>query len=297
MSILISVKNSQNEFVNTGMLFQGTWYVDDKFEQTLDFRGGLETGIFCGIKSGNSKCRVNGNTGQPTLYPATASSTTMEVGTGNGDGGSSTLTLEPLKASGIIYKSSPRDRYGRTDDLADETRLHPYGKREDLAIGLLKKGVIEVSVHDGVKEVEYRIFRSVDEVTTETVTSGDVVVPFTPGNHVYKVGNKVEYNGEINWIAGVDETANELTLAYAPTVDGTLILKGQIGDPVYLNTFSDTSVDKGNIGSINYSFEDESKLPFTAIPPQHTGATINQVVGFIESPIAIRVDLSKNIEI
>ena len=31
----INVKNSQNEFVNTGFLFQNTYYVDDSIQEGL----------------------------------------------------------------------------------------------------------------------------------------------------------------------------------------------------------------------------------------------------------------------
>lgn len=244
MALKISVKNSQSDFVNTGMLFQGTWYVDNSLPE------GLESATFCGIKGGQSACLVDGKMDQATLWPA---------GT------------DALKASGIVYKQSARDRYGRTDDMTDETRYYPYGIREDKAIGLLKKGVIEVS---STENQRYRHWYTCDTAVLERdLKHGDLVKTDEGTAHVVSV-NKLTGKATI--------TEGTLTL-----VDGKATALCQIDAPLFLNTaVTIKPEDKG-------AFAGAEGLPFTTIKPE---SGIVQLVGYVESAIAARIDLTLHVD-
>lgn len=243
----ISVKNSQNEFVNTGMLFQSTWYVDDSIQE------GLELGTFCAVQSGTSKCFALGKAEQGTLHQA-------HVG--------------GPKAAGVVYRASARDRYGRSDNFSDETRYFPYGKREDTAIGLLKNCVIEISTF--LKE---RFFRTYDEVLEEEIeiTNANIIPTMKA---VYGEKLEVIVNGvsKICHVVSVDEngaTVNaDLELGTA-----TVVAKCQMDDPIYLNT--KPVVENG-------VFKNREDLPFTTV---RISGDEDQMVGYIESPIAVRINI------
>jgi hypothetical protein len=298
MAFILNVKNSQSEFENTGYLFQGTWYVDDQFQEGPGFIGGLEVGSFCSIKSGNSKClnRAHG-TSQSTLFPASAKKVTVDVAEGN------TVTVGPDKASGIIYKQSARDRYGRIDDFNDSTRLHPYGKREDIAIGLLREGVIEVSSTNSQKHIHW----PTTDKTGPSVSIADATDLITglTGADVkelgLKYGSKITINDEIFYVIFADESTGEVKVSkpVSGAKSGTIVNKCQMDDPLYLNIFTDAkSIREG--GSIVHGYSSPSELPFTTIPPvmnaEYTAGCINQIVGYIESPIAARIDLNIDID-
>lgn len=285
MALILNVKNSQSEFTNTGFLFQGTWYVDNSFVATPTFTGGLESASFCGIKSGTSLCLVDGLQEQATLFPAS------DIAVSGAIGG---LDVTALKASGIIYKESPRDRYGRTDNLSDETRLHPYGNREDKAIGLLKKGVLEVS---DFAIQRYKHFASTDTVLvngangnpiTGTVTSNTLTLTAEP-QYLLKYGDKVQVGGTVGYVTNVVSTT-VVDVTHADISASTVTNLCQIDDPIYLNTFTDTSDIEITPGRVGRGWNDASELPFRTFPL--SGATIDQVVGYIESPIAVRIDLT-----
>lgn len=244
----ISVKNSQADFVNTGMLFQGTWYVDNSI---ID---GLEAATFCSVAGGKSKCLSNGIEDQATLWHA---------------------GKDTAKASGVVYMTSAPDRYRRSDDMSDETRLFPYGKRQDLAMGLLKKCVIEVS--NGTRETVFRTF-------DKTISASGITEDGFSTSEKVKYGDKVEVNGTIHWITEVVGANVKVTPAIENTAGSAVILKSQIDDPIYLN---DKVEWKGECVNT-------SELPFTTIRAYNAGE-IDQLVGYIESPIAVRIDLTQDI--
>jgi hypothetical protein len=209
------------------------------------------------------------------------------------------LTIDPLKASGIIYKQTARDRYGRADDLMDENRLHPYGKREDVAIGLLKKGVIEVSSTDIGKA---NMWNTVDRTGPNvTIADGDTeVVGLTPDQTVtlgLKYGSKIEIGGETFYIRHTHATAGGVHVSKPVSGDksGVIVSKCQIDDPLYLNKFFDAkNIQEGT--RVVHGYTDLSDIPFTPIPPSmddsKPAGSIDQLVGYIESPIAARIDLT-----
>lgn len=252
----INVKNSQNEFVNTGFLFQNTYYVDDSIQE------GLPIASFCSVASGTSKCRQHG-VEQATLHKA-----------------GKTLA----KASGVIYTTSPKDMYGRRDDFTNEVMLYPYGQRQDQAIGLLKKCVIEIG--DGTKK---HVFRTVDEVLLESgsVTTNNKVTitsdtPVKYGDKIELIDTGASNASSIHHIIAV--SGKEITFTPNATVTGPVkvIAKCQMDDPVYLNN---APVHKKGI------YEKMEDLPFTTVRTTTRGE-IDQLVGYIESPLAIRIDLN-----
>lgn len=259
MSFMINVKNSQSEFQITRHLFQNTYYVDDSIKD------GLELGTFCGVASGTSKCRQENGTAQAVMIPAGKDS--------------------KVKAAGIVYDSSAKDQYRRADDMSNETRLYPYGDRQDLAFGLLKKGVIEIS--DLSSKHNIRVYRTVDQdFGNGTVSSGTLTLD--KGTKELKYGDKISFGDDIGHIS---EVTNDTTYKVIGIQDGAskkVIAKCQMDEPVYLNKAVTIKPEaKGK-------FEKLSDLPFTTVPPQQ--GELSQVVGYIESPKHVRIDLTIQVD-
>lgn len=260
MALILTMNNAQSEFVNTGFLFQNTYYVDDKLTD------GLEFATFCTVESGESKCHQISKK-QAVLVPSG-----KDI---------------KKKASGIVYTTSPRDPYGRLDDFTNETRLYPYGYRQDQAIGLLKKGVIFVnSTTEGKR---YREWRTHDvDLGTGTV-SGNNTLTLDVGTKELKYGSKILFNNStIGYVTGVTNETTYTVQGLTDAATKNVKVLCQMDDPLYLNTsVTLTAEDKG-------IFEDGSKLPFTPVPP--VSGELHQVVGYIESPIAARIDLTMHID-
>lgn len=265
MAIKVTVKNSQSDFENTGFLAQGTFYVDDSHTT------GLKSGFFCAIKGdGASKCLVNGSESQATFTYAGAKDKAYAGETDRNGNVWAGATVPAHKADGILYKQTARDRFGRSDDLNDEERYFPYGKREDMAIGMLKKGVLEVCDTDTVKT---RFFTTANtEKGTATLATGVL----TLAGHGLKVGDKVFLNGASTHFVKTVPSDSTFTVT-GTAVAGAVVALSQIGDPVYLA--QDMSGD----------------LPFTTIKPE-TGDGINQLIGYIESAMAVRIDLTLDLD-
>ena len=260
MSFIISVRNSQSEFLTTGHLFQNTYYVDDSI------KNGLEVGTFCGVASGKSKCRQENGEEQAVLV---ASGKDIKV-----------------KASGIIYNASPRDQYGRTDDLTDETRLFPYGDRQDLAYGLLKKGVIEIS--DTENKYNIRVYRTVDVKLEGTGTVASGVLTLTNATSELKYGDKILVGDKIGYVSGVTSTTSYKVVGLEDASSQQVTIKCQMDDPVYLNkAVTIEPAEKGH-------FKTLADLPFTTVPPQ--SGELSQLVGYIESPKHVRIDLTLQLD-
>lgn len=260
--LVITVKESQAEYRNTGMLFQGTWYVDDSIVD------GLEKGTFCGIASGKSKClNEKGGQEQATLVPAG-----KDV---------------KVKASGIVYESSAPDRYGRKDNMEDETRLYPYGRRQSLAIGLLKEGVLQVS---STLDPKYRHFRTVDEVvgTTTGAVAGGVITLNADAKVEVRYGDKIKVGDEVGHVVEVTSKTSIKAVGLTDSATGEVKVLCQIDDPVYLN--KKVTIKPEDHGK----YEKIEGLPFTTVPPQD--GELGQYVGYVESPISVRVDLKNHID-
>lgn len=257
MALVLTMNNAQSEFVNTGYLFQNTYYVDDSIVD------GLEFATFCTVESGESKCQQRGRK-QAVLVAAG-----KDI---------------KKKASGIIYTTSPRDPYARRDDLANETRLFPYGRRQENAIGLLKKGVILVSSDLTSKHREWLTYDI--ELGKGTVASN--VLTLEKGTSELKYGSKISVDGKIGYVT---EKTSETSYKVQGLEDATskeVKALCQMDDPLYLNKeVTIKATDKG-------LFKDSSALPFTTVPP--VAGELAQVVGYIESPIAARIDLTVHID-
>lgn len=259
MSFIINVKNSQSEFQTTGHLFQNTYYVDDSIKD------GLELGTFCGVASGTSKCRQENGEAQTVMVAAG-----KDV---------------KVKASGIVYESSSRDQYGRTDDLSDETRLYPYGNREYLAYGLLKRGVVEIS--DTSNKFNIRVYRTVDQAFGKgSVNEG--VLTLTKGTKELRYGDKITFGDDIGHISEVTSETEYKVVGIANGNDKEVVAKCQMDEPVYLNNAVKIKPeDKGHFKSL-------ADLPFTTVPAVQ--GELSQVVGYIESPKHIRIDLTIQVD-
>ena len=249
MALIARVKNSQSETQN-GILFQSTFHVDDSV------KNGIKHGRFVAIKA-DGKCAG--------LYGAKTVATLVEAGKGKA----------PV---GIVYEESRPSQYqGPMEALLEaESKaakaLLPYGNIEDRAIGLLRRGVVEISDTEFTK---YRHFNTVDVVLGVAASipaiaknaTGDI--PVAGAANKIKVGALVEVAGKkavVEAIAASKITVKAIDAIAAATNGGAVKALGVIGKPVYLA-------------------EAGSELPFTL----HPGTGFK--VGFVESPIAVRFNL------
>ncbi len=256
---ILTSKNSQIQPQITATLYQNTYYVD---QSVVD---GLSLATFCSVQSGKSDCLQEGHKEQATL---------MYAG----------KDVE-RKASGFIYETSAKDQYGRADDFDNEYNLYPYGPRQSQAIALIKKGVIEIADIDN--KFNLRVYRTVDEKIADTVTIENKN-SFTLKDSKLQYGDKLELTDEdkkeIVHVVKVEENKVSFVPETEITSAKTIIAKCQIDDPVYLNNAP--KVEKGKY----ISRED---FPFTPVRAQK--GELDQLVGYIESPKHIRIDLTKDI--
>lgn len=243
MAIILRVKDSQIEPKVTATLYGNTYYVDDSQV------AGIKLGFFAHVASGTSEGKKNA-----TLVHANA--------------------FEGRKANGIIYDASPRDQYGNGNNWNSNNRLYPYGMRQDLALSLIKTGVIEISDSEVTKHQQFAV---VDEdVLPKHLKLLQKVVADKPGETGVKI---------VAFVRAIDETSVYLVDGTGADA-GTLALSAtekvkrlcQMDDPVFLAGWEEVT-EKG-------ATLDASAIPF----PFVTWAT-GQVIGHIESPVAVRVDL------
>lgn len=258
---ILNSKNNQLDPQITYKLYQNTYYVDDSIKD------GLSIATFCSVQSGSSKCLQEGKKEQATLCYAG-----KDVN---------------KKASGFIYDTSARDQYGRRDDISDEYNLYPYGDRQSLAIPLVKKGVIEIS---DLSNKTNRIYRTADEIIANT----NVVIN---DKHTFVLtGNKLQYGDKLELINNDDDKREIVyvvkvkgeNVTFTPdteiSISKNIIAKCQMDDPVYLN--NSPKVEKG-------IYTSRENFPFT--PIRANVGELDQLVGYIESPKHIRVDLTRDI--
>lgn len=266
MAIVVTVKDSQAIYRTEDFKFQGTYLVDDAL--TL----GLKKGFFFGIQGAGTGNGV----AQCTLTYANATAVTY----GAGVLATGAITVPITKASGIIYESSAIDQYRRTDAVTDEPNVFPAGNREYVGFGLMKKGVLEIS-DDTNGQATY--FTSVKTAigTTSAQTGTTTFTMTLPGDlrTSVKIGDKLSNNGVIVWVTDVTYSSPSTVITtalggYGDTASKVVYKMSQIDDPVYL---ADTMA---------------GDLPFTTLVP--TTGKLKQIVGYIESPIAVRIDLELN---
>lgn len=240
MAIILRVKDSQIEPKVTATLYGNTYYVDDSQV------AGVKLGFFAHVASGMSEGRKNA-----TIIHANAA--------------------EGRKANGIIYDASPRDAYGNPNNWNTNNRLYPYGMRQDLAISLIKTGVIEISDSETTKHQQFSAIE--EEVLPKHLKLLQKVI-FNPGT-----GDMAAF------VRHIDEAS--VYLVDATGIDaGTISLTSetpvtrlcQMDDPIFLAGWVEDEAKGGTI--------DASAIPF----PFVTWAT-GQCIGHIESPIAVRIDL------
>ncbi|MGL5690222.1 MAG: hypothetical protein ACRDD8_05305 [Bacteroidales bacterium] len=176
---------------------------------------------------------------------------------------------EGRKASGIIYDASPRDQYGNGNNWRHNNRLYPYGMRQDLALALIKTGVIEISDSEVTKHQQFAVIN-------------EMVLP-----KELKLLQKVQIEDAIYFVRDIDGTNVHLVDASGTAktegltlASQTKVLRvGQMDDPVFLAGWTEDPQKGSTI--------DASAIPFPFVT-WNTG----QIVGHIESPIAVRFDLN-----
>ena len=232
-----------------------------KFQSTFfvdsSVTAGLKAGFFAGLKGDGTS---NGVTPVTTLVYAGADA--------------------KIKASGIIYQASAVDAYGRRDNLSEETNLFPFGVRTSEGIGLLKKAVLEVtdnsnSYNTYFRTTTYTLGTPTSQTNTTITYTGDKT-------SLVRIGDKIK-NTATTYVTNVVYTAAPTNTTVITTVTGdtlgtdateTFVLT-QIDEPVYL--------------AVNMTGD----LPFTTIPP--ASGDLKQIVGVIESGIAVRIDLTLDV--
>ncbi|MGL6131090.1 MAG: hypothetical protein ACRCZ9_05720 [Fusobacteriaceae bacterium] len=242
MAIVLRVKNSQIEPKITGLLFQNTYYVDDRMTD------GLKLGFFAHLTDQGTSIGVPA----ATLVHANAK--------------------EGRKAVGIVYDASKRSEYTSANNWNGNIRLFPYGMRQDNAVGLLKYGVIEISDTEATK---HRHFESIREEN----------VPVTNLKMLQKISIDNAGTPEVRFVSNIAADGKTVTTVLA---DGTTPLThaetekvtrlGQMGDAIYLAGWSESNIVPGSVNAM-------------AIPFPFVTWKTGQVVGYIESPIAVRIDL------
>lgn len=221
-NIALRFKHSQAEYVNTGKLYQTTFYVDESHAN------GIKLAYFTAIKGDGISA------GQPK---ATLTYADQSKG---------------IAAKGIVSETSARDRYGRKDDMGDEVFLYPYGEREDTRIGLVKKGVITTTIHG--KPTQPYFFIADTNVTL--TGNGTKLADFGVHGHALKEGTVVVKGGSEHVVTAI---AADGTVTYGEalvaTVGDTVVVKCEIGKPLYLNT---VELDAAGL---------PTNLPFTLLKP------------------------------
>lgn len=144
-------------------------------------------------------------------------------------------TNKPLS---IVYKTTLKDQYGRTDDLtSDDDYFYAVGVRESKGLALIKEFAVDIQ-HKTV--ANYRHFASKKEVllATGTVAVGGILTNATVARKVKK-GDKLTAGTEVVFVKAVAGNAITLVLengTAASTQAGVEIAKrGQIGDALYFN--------------------------------------------------------------
>jgi len=237
---ILRPKHSQMEPAITGRLYQTTLYVGYSV-------GKMQQGEFAVINPEGSVWdpATDATIIEPTLAPAKSHNL--------------------KKLSGIIYKTSRRDQYGRIDDFSNEEYLYTRGPREDVSIGLMKEGVITIS-HE--RETKYKHFFTVNtpNVPIEECQVGQIVTDgtddFVVSRHTYNA------DGTVNEVFGFDKN----DLATEIQLSGPVTAYCMLDKPIYR------------------AFNAAHVLPFTTVRDKNADGKYEQV-GYIESAIAVRINL------
>lgn len=254
--IIVRVKANQITPKLTNWRPQSTYFVNDAYDL------GLKYGMFVTLEQGT----VEGVAKATLTYAGNASATYTDIA-------STSKTLPAAKPLGILYESSPIDAYRRTDDLTNETRLFPKGKRQEKAYGLLPDAVLELSDTDNILGNDM-YFRTVDYLITATadsfVNSTKTIV--YPGNiSTIRVGETLS-NGTNEAIV--------LTKTYnSGTNKTTFVLSAGLGDSVLPLTA------KCQLYKTLYVATDMTgDVPFTFVSNSYP-------VGWVESGLAARIQI------
>lgn len=255
--LVLKVKDSQLENNITGIKSQNTFFVKDGRQ--------LKEAFLCRIVDDGT---CNSKAEAVLDYAFNTSGNVVSNGV--------TIAVIAGTPNGIVYRSSTVDRFRRLDDWTDETYLYDFGKREAVALGIQRSGVVEIS-DDTVAVNLFSYFTAIKTSigTPSTQTDAGVLV-YTGADKtsVVKIGDKVSNGAVTGFVTNVvyagGNTTVTTTLDGIGTVATETFKRGQIGDYLYLADKPTTT---------------EGTLPVTTILP--TSGYTNPVA-VIESPVAFR---------
>lgn len=262
MAIKLTVIANQIAPAITGWKAYQSFYVDDAYTK------GLEFGKLVGVATGTSQ-GTSGLDEATVHYAGHVGATYSNLADGN-------VVVPAIKACGVIYDPSTIDSYRRTDDQTNETRLFPYGQRENRRIAMIPEFVWHLQDDTNYTNLAY--FRKLDETidVADVVSFDDATATIVLSGDFsgdIKVEEKMEIDGDTYWATSVsyDDVAGETTVVLndgAGDIALAITLKSVLFDDVYLA--DDMTGD----------------LPFTLI--YEAG---RQKIGTIESTYAVRAKL------
>jgi len=258
MAILINVKATQ---IKPRVL--KNWRAQETFAVNDEYTKGLEYGKLIGVITGKQE-----GADKPVFTYAGAEEATYT------DIADSNVTIPATKAVGVIYDTSAKDQYGRTDDLTGEDRLFPMGTRQNVKMPPVDSWVWEIIDTDQKygnvsyfrqidKTIESNDIDSFDDATATIVLTGEV-------NDI-REEESIEIDGDIYYIEEIVIGTGVTTLTLdrgAGDVVMDIVLKSQLFEPVYLP-------------------DDMTGLPFTMLPYDGAGGD-RQKIGYVEGPIQVR---------
>ena len=257
--IKLRIKTSQLKPHITGWKGQMTLYVNDLYTK------GLKYGMLCTTETGTA----DGEDKPVLRYAGTASATYTDIADGS-------IVLAAKPVNGIIYDTSARDLYASELDLTDETRLFPYGRRQQDGIVMLDEAVYEITDTDDIMGTSL-YFRTVDKVL---VTAGQTGVTFDNTAKTIVMSGKVTGVRAGEKIGTASATTYVVSVVYDSGTDTTTItLVAGLGNAVIETKLLATVFDP------LYSAPDMNvEVPFQLVP---NGTAIGKVVSGIAAHIKI----------
>lgn len=258
MSIIINVKPGQIKpklYLN--------WRAQQTFAVNDDYTKGLEYGKLVGVTTG----KQNGANRPVFAYAGVKEHSYTDIA-------DTPQTIPALKPVGVIYDTSPRDQYERTDKLTDETRLFPMGSRQDVKMPPVDEWVWEITDTDQLYgNVAY--FREIDRVvpTTSISSFDDATATIVLTGEVTDIRTEEKIN-----VAGTEYYIEDIEIAGGFT---TLTLNDGAGDVVTEFTI------KSQLFEPVFLPDNMEGLPFTMLPYDENGDP-RQQIGYVEGAIQVR---------
>lgn len=247
-TIHIRFKESQAEYKSNAKLYQTTFFVDDSLTV------GIKNCFFTAIKGDG----ISAGSPKATLQYADAAS--------------------GVSAKGLVPDPSKRDMFLAGNDFNHENFLFPYGHREDVRIGLVKNGVMNVSVQGRPKQMYFFI-------KDETVVLGGTGVTTSDyGVHGYsmKEGTVVVKAGTKYTITAIDKDTGAITFDTTLTAvaSDVVTIECELAKPLFLNVL-ELGADGKPLDHV---------APFTLLENKTSGQ-VNQCVGEVANGRAAYINL------